>query len=74
MPGQREEHTVCLRSALYGFFDRELSFHTMNAQLFMTSVSLKTSIFRWGGGGRGGVRGKGVPARWVVSVVLAIVS
>lgn len=27
----------------------------MNAQLFMTSVSLKTSIFRWGGG-RGGVR------------------
>lgn len=37
VPEQREEHTVCYASALYGYNDREL-FHIMNEHLFDISV------------------------------------
>lgn len=40
---------VGFRSALFGYFDRELSFHIVDAQLFLT-VSLKLVFFLRGGG------------------------
>lgn len=38
--------TVCFRSALYGYLDRELSFHILDVQPFLT-MSLK--LVFWGG-------------------------
>lgn len=60
---------VGFRSALFGYFDRELFFHIVDAQLFLM-VSLK--LVFWGGNPRGGGSPGGVPIPIPVPVPVPI--